>query len=95
MISLTEIKLPMQYIQIQSYTATSARIVKSMLVAFEGRTDVFIKYDAILCSVVMENDNHFSEHSATSKYYVILIPVDMEMTIISAKILLLLHIMQY
>ena len=58
-----------------------------MLVAFVGRTDVFIKYDAILCSVVMENDNHFSEHSATSKYYVILIPVDMEMTIISAKIL--------
>ena len=43
----------------------------------------------------MENDNHFSEHSATSKYYVILIPVVIEMTIISAKVLQLLHIMQY
>ena len=43
----------------------------------------------------MENDNHFSEHSATSKYYIILIPVVIEMTIISAKVLQLLHIMQY
>ena len=78
MISLTEIKLPMQYIQIQSYTPTSARIVKSMLVAFAGRTDIFIKYNAILGSVVMENDNHFSKHFATSTYYVILIPYVIE-----------------
>ena len=79
----------------QSYTPASARIVKSTLVAFAGRTNIFIKYYAILGSVFMENDNHFSEYSATSKYYVILIPVVMEMTIISAIVLLLLHIMQY
>ena len=48
MIGLTEIKLPMQYIQVQRYTPTSARIIKSALVAFAGRTDIFIKYYAIL-----------------------------------------------
>ena len=43
----------------------------------------------------MENDYHFCENAATSKYYAKLILVVIEMTIISAKILLILNIMQY
>ena len=85
----------MQYIHVQSCTPTSASIVKSALVAFADRTDIFIKYYAILGSVVMGNDYHFCENSATSKYYTKLILVVIEMTIISVKILLILNIMQY
>lgn len=95
LIGLTEIRLPMQYIHVQSCTPTSARITKSALVAFADRTDIFIKYYAMLGSVVMENDCHFCENAATSKYYAKLILVVIEMTIISAKILLILNIMQY
>ena len=94
MIGLTQIKLPCS-IQVQRYTPTTARIIKSVLVAFAGRTDIFIKYYAILGSFVMENDYHFCENSATSKLYAKLIYVVIEMTIISAKILLILNIMQY
>ena len=43
----------------------------------------------------MENDYHFCENSATSKLYAKLIYVVIEMTIISAKILRILNIMQY
>ena len=75
MIGLTEIKLPMPYIQVQRYRPTSARIIKSALVAYAGRTDIFIKYYAILGSVFMENDYHSCENAATSKYYTKLILV--------------------
>ena len=95
MIGLTEIKLPMQYIQVQSYTLTSARIIKSALVAFAGRTAIFIQYYAASGSVVMENDYHFCKNSATSKYYAKLILAVIEMTILSGNILLILNIMQY
>ena len=58
----------MQNIQVKRYTPASASIVKSVLAAFADRSDIFIKYYAILGSVGMENDYHFCKNSATSKY---------------------------